>query len=89
MGTPSQYSLIQTVNPSVATGTITATPANTKVGSLIIVFVGSSALTDTVSTVTDNGGNTYAKAYSIARGEGDTMYRHVTVGTMNRNEVAS
>lgn len=70
MGTPVQYSLIQTVNPSVSTGTITATPTNTLVESLILVFIGSSALTDTVSTVTDNAGNTYVKAYGIATGTG-------------------
>ena len=70
MANPFNYTLVQTVNPAVSTGTITATPANTKVGSLIIVFVGSSALTDTVSTVTDNAGNTYTKAYSIATGTG-------------------
>jgi len=62
--------LIQTVNPATSTGSITATPALTKLNSLIIVFVGSSALTDTVSTVTDNAGNTYSKAYSIATGSG-------------------
>jgi len=35
--------LVQTVNPAVSTGTITATPTNTLVGSLILVFVGASA----------------------------------------------
>lgn len=67
---PSAFQLVQTVNPSTSTGTITATPTNTLVGSLLLVFVGSSALTDTVSTVTDNAGNTYTKAYGIAGGSG-------------------
>lgn len=62
--------LIQTVNPAVSTGTITATLASTLQGSLILVFIGTSALTDTVSTVTDNGGNSYAKAYGVASGTG-------------------
>lgn len=70
MGTPANYSLVQTVNPAVSTGTITATPAITKVGSLVLVFIGCSALTDTVSTVTDNAGNVYTKAYGIATGTG-------------------
>lgn len=34
------------------------------------MFIGTSALTDTVSTVTDNAGNTYAKAYGVASGSG-------------------
>lgn len=63
-------SLIQTVNPAVSTGTITATPAMTLLGSLILVFVGTSALTDTVSTVTDNAANVYTKAYGVASGSG-------------------
>lgn len=62
--------LIQTVNPAVNTGTITATPAATLQGSLLLVFIGTSALTDTVATVTDNGGNTYTKAYGVASGTG-------------------
>lgn len=62
--------LIQTVNPSTSTGTITATPAKTQLGNLLLVFVGCSALTDTVSTVTDNAGNVYTKAYGIATGTG-------------------
>lgn len=62
--------LVQTINPTVSTGTITATPAATALNSLIVVFIGSSALTDTVSTITDNGSNVYAKAYSIATGTG-------------------
>lgn len=62
--------LLQTVNPATSTGTITATPAITRQGSLILVFIGTSALTDTVSTVTDNAGNTYAKAYGVASGTG-------------------
>lgn len=62
--------LVQTINPAVSTGSITATPTKTLQNSLIIVFIGSSALIDTVSTVTDNGNNTYAKAYSIATGTG-------------------
>lgn len=70
MANPSNYALIQTVNPSVSTGTITATLTNTLVGNLILVFIGSSALTDTVSTVTDNAGNTYTKAYGVASGTG-------------------
>jgi hypothetical protein len=70
MANPSNFTLVQTVNPATSTGTITATPAITLTGSLIIVFMGSSALTDTVSTVTDNGANTYTKAYSIATGTG-------------------
>lgn len=70
MANPVSYALVQTVNPAVSTGTITASPTNTLVGSLLLVFVGSSALTDTVSTVTDNAGNTYTKAYSVASGTG-------------------
>lgn len=70
MANPPSYQLIQTVNPAVSTGTITASPANTKVGSLICVFVGSSALTDTVSTVTDNAGNSYIQQYQVAAGSG-------------------
>lgn len=62
--------LVQTVNPATSTGTITATTAQTGQGSLILVFIGTSALTDTVSTVTDNGGNTYTKAYGVASGSG-------------------
>lgn len=62
--------LVQTVNPAVSTGTITATPTKTKQNSLILVFVGSSALTDTVSTVTDNAGNTYTKVYDAGGGTG-------------------
>lgn len=62
--------LVQTINPAVSTGTITATPATTLHGSLILVFIGTSALTDTVSTVTDNAGNTYTKAYGVASGTG-------------------
>jgi hypothetical protein len=62
--------LIQTVNPSTSTGTITATLAITKQASLLLVFIGTSALTDTVTTVTDNGGNTYTKAYGVASGAG-------------------
>ncbi len=62
--------LVQTVNPAVSTGTITASPAATKQGNLILVFIGTSALTDTVSTVTDNAGNTYTKAYGVASGTG-------------------
>src|SRR3954470_5702580 len=70
MANPSNYTLVQTVNPTVSTGTITATVTNTLEGSLILVFVGSSALTDTVSTVTDNAGNSYTKAYGINAGSG-------------------
>lgn len=70
MGLPSQFSLIQTVNPSVSTGTITATLTDTLVGSLILVFVGASALTDTVATVTDNANNPYTKVYGQAGGSG-------------------
>lgn len=62
--------LVQTVNPTVSTGTITATPTKTLAGSLILVFVGSSGLGDTVSTVTDNSNNTYAQAYVSAGGTG-------------------
>lgn len=62
--------LVQTVNPSTSTGTITATPARTLQGSLLLVFVGTSALTDTVSTVTDNGGNVYNVTYAIDTGTG-------------------
>ncbi len=62
--------LVQTVNPATSTGTITATPAATKQGSLILVFIGTSALTDNVLTVTDNGGNIYTKAYGVASGTG-------------------
>lgn len=62
--------LVQTVNPATSTGTITATPATTLQGSLILVFIGTSALTDNVSTVTDNGGNTYTNAYAVASGTG-------------------
>lgn len=79
MGAPSTYQIIQTVNPATSTGTITVSPTNTLVGSLILVFVGSSALTDTVSTVTDNAGNVYTKAYSVASGSGgDTELWYVT-----------
>lgn len=71
MAAPSSYRIVQTVNPAVSTGTITATPAAlTLQGSLLLVFIGSSALTDTVSTVTDNGGNVYVQAYAIATGTG-------------------
>ena len=63
-------SLVQTINPNTSTGTITATPAQTLQGSLLLVFIGTSALTDTVSTVTDNGNNTYTKAYGVASGSG-------------------
>lgn len=63
-------SLVQTVNPATNTGTITASPALTGQGSLLLVFIGTSALTDTVSTVTDNGANTYTKAYGVASGTG-------------------
>lgn len=62
--------LVQTVNPATSTGTITATPTRTAQGSLLLVFVGTSALTDTVLTVTDNGLNTYTKAYGVASGTG-------------------
>lgn len=62
--------LVQTINPAVSTGTITATPAATLLGSLILVFIGTSALTDTVSTVTDNAGNVYTKAYGVSSGTG-------------------
>lgn len=62
--------LLQTINPATSTGTITASPAVTQQGSLILVFIGCSALTDTVSTITDNGGNTYVKAYGVAGGSG-------------------
>lgn len=62
--------LVQTINPATSTGTITATLAATLLGSLILVFIGTSALTDTVSTVTDNAGNTYIKAYGVASGTG-------------------
>ena len=62
--------LVQTVNPAVSTDTITATPTLTLGGSLLLVFIGTSALTDTVSTVTDNGGNTYIQAYGVAGGTG-------------------
>lgn len=65
--------LVQTVNPAVSTGTITATLAATKQKSLILVFCGGSGLTETISTVTDNAGNTYAQAYGQAAGSaGDT-----------------
>lgn len=70
MANPPSYTIIQTVNPAVSTGTITASPALTKVGNLILVFVGSSGLTDTVTTVTDNAGNNYTKAYGEATGSG-------------------
>jgi len=70
MANPPTYRIIQTVNPAVSTGTITATVTNTLLGSLLLVFVGCSALTDIVSTVTDNAGNSYTKAYSIATGTG-------------------
>lgn len=70
MANPSNYGIIQTVNPSTSTGSITASMTDTLVGDLLLVFIGSSALTDTVSTVTDNAGNTYAKAYGIATGTG-------------------
>lgn len=56
--------LVQTVNPSVSTGTITATLANTILGSLICVFIGSNGTTDTVNAPTDNAGNTYSNAYA-------------------------
>lgn len=62
--------LVQTVNPATSTGSITAAPVLTLPGSLILVFVGTSALTDTVSTVTDNAVNTYTKAYGVASGTG-------------------
>lgn len=62
--------LVQTINPAVSTGTITATLAQTLQGSLILVFCGGSALTETVSTVTDNAGNTYTQAYGQATGTG-------------------
>lgn len=62
--------LVQTVNPAVSTGTITATLTLTLGGSLLLVFIGGSALTETVSTVTDNGGNMYTKAYGQAGGTG-------------------
>lgn len=62
--------LVQTVNPAVSTGTITATLALTLPRSLILVFIGTSALTDTVTSVTDNAGNTYLNAYAIASGTG-------------------
>lgn len=62
--------LEQTVNPAVSTGSITASPVLTKLGSLLLVFIGTSALTDTVSTVTDDAGNTYTKAYGVASGSG-------------------
>lgn len=62
--------LVQTVNPATATGTITATLTATLQGSLLLVFIGTSALTDNVSTVTDNAGNTYAQAYGVASGSG-------------------
>src|SRR4051812_13065270 len=70
MATPAQYALIQTVNPSTSTGTITASITNTQVGNLILVFTGMSALTETVSGVTDNGGNTYTQAYTQNGGTG-------------------
>lgn len=62
--------LVQTANPNTSTGTITATLTQTAQGSLILVFIGTSALTDTVSTVTDNGSNVYTKAYGVASGTG-------------------
>lgn len=62
--------LVQTVNPAISTGTITATTTLTLGGSLLLVFIGTSALTDTVSTVTDNGGNVYTKAYGVSSGTG-------------------
>lgn len=70
MGLPAQYALTQTVNPATSTGAITATVANTRVGSLILVFVGMSALIENVSTITDNAGNTYLQAYASAGGTG-------------------
>src|SRR5258706_2929336 len=63
-------SLVQTVNPSTSTGTITATLTATLQGSLILVFCGGSGITESVSTVTDNGANTYTKAYGQAAGSG-------------------
>lgn len=62
--------LLQTINPATSTGTITATLAMTKQASLLLVFIGTSALTDTVSTVTDTAGNPYTKAYGVASGAG-------------------
>lgn len=78
--------LVQTVNPTVSTGTITATPTKTGQGSLLLVFIGTSALTDNVSTVTDNGGNIYVKAYGVASGTGgDTELWY----SINSNPVTS
>lgn len=62
--------LVQTVNPATSTGTITATLAATLQGSLILVFCGGSGITEIVSTVTDNAGNTYTQAYGQAAGSG-------------------
>lgn len=62
--------LVQTVNPSVSTGTITASLTATLQGSLILVFNGMSGIVESVSTVTDNAGNLYTKADSVALGSG-------------------
>lgn len=70
MAPSSKFALVQTVTPTVGTGPITALPTSTLLGSLILCFVGASALTDTVSTVTDNAGNSYVKAYGVATGSG-------------------
>lgn len=80
-------SLVQTVNPATSTGTITATSAATKTGSLILVFIGTSALTDTVSTVTDNAGNTYTKAYGVASGTGGNTECWYSINTNSSTSV--
>lgn len=65
--------LVQTVNPAVSTAaSITASPTVTLQGSLIIVFIGASALTETVTSITDNGTNKYTAAYTQTGGTGGT-----------------
>lgn len=67
----SSWAILQTVKPAVSSTTsITATLANTVLRSLIIVFIGGSGLTDTVSTITDNAGNVYTQACGTHAGSG-------------------
>ncbi len=79
--------LVQTINPTVGTGAITATPALTLSGSLLLVFIGTSALTDTVSTVTDNAGNTYTKAYGVASGTGGDTECWYSINSQSTNSI--
>ena len=67
MSNPVSYALLQTVNPATVTANSqVASLTATKFNSLILAFIGTNAIAETVSSVTDNAGNTYLNAYAHA-----------------------